>query len=340
MPIASSLRDYGKPLVVVVTTSTVTGASSPHSTEPTERGRSCSLIDSICTEGGYGALLGPVLTPSACALARREAERPPGLIMEEASQGSAHDLSALVVFPCRRGTVIYSAGLRRNNVISIVSKLVSYEIEARHRWTDGTIMGSHFDIRYAGTTKRMENSCEIIPRGRAALLKDCRGHLSPRRRGKEASADSRAPSDCSAIVLSGWFNPRPGLSSAELRTACCGVILDTRLHLDCTLSAVQLNRSSPDHKICPQSEAVPLRQFVRESSTSLFLRVQVRDRGLMLPHARASSRRGYDPDGPMVIAPFWGSKFEEFSSQSEIKRSCQWVHRHRPRPSRRLWKWW
>ncbi|GBP69302.1 hypothetical protein EVAR_57546_1 [Eumeta japonica] len=32
----------------------------------------------------------------------------------------------------------------------------------------------------------------------------------------------------------------------------------------------------------------------------------------MLPHARASSRRGYDPDGPVVMAPFQGSKLEDF----------------------------
>ncbi|GBP75521.1 hypothetical protein EVAR_58802_1 [Eumeta japonica] len=64
----------------------------------------------------------------------------------------------------------------------------------------------------------------------------------------------------------------------------------------------------------------------------------------MLPHARASSRWGYDPDGPVVMAPFRGSKLEEFPSQPEIKRSCQWVHRHHPRPSRPslgvVVKWW
>ncbi|GBP79373.1 hypothetical protein EVAR_59217_1 [Eumeta japonica] len=51
--------------------------------------------------------------------------------------------------------------------------------------------------------------------------------------------------------------------------------------------------------------------------------MQVRDGGLMLPHARASSRRGYDPDNPVVMTPFQGSKLEEFPSQPEIKRSCQ-----------------
>ncbi|GBP43658.1 hypothetical protein EVAR_30492_1 [Eumeta japonica] len=53
-----------------------------------------------------------------------------------------------------------------------------------------------------------------------------------------------------------------------------------------------------------------------------------------LPHARASSCRGYNPDGPVVMAPFQGSKLKYFPRQPEIKRSCQWVHRHRPRPSR------
>ncbi|GBP22141.1 hypothetical protein EVAR_10650_1 [Eumeta japonica] len=39
-------------------------------------------------------------------------------------------------------------------------------------------------------------------------------------------------------------------------------------------------------------------ETVRGSSTPSFLRVQVRDGGLIfLPQARASSRRGYDPDG-------------------------------------------
>ncbi|GBP89926.1 hypothetical protein EVAR_63753_1 [Eumeta japonica] len=41
----------------------------------------------------------------------------------------------------------------------------------------------------------------------------------------------------------------------------------------------------------------------------------------MLPHARAPSRRGYDPDGPVVIAPFQGCKLEDFPRQPEIKRS-------------------
>ncbi|GBP45980.1 hypothetical protein EVAR_24173_1 [Eumeta japonica] len=53
-----------------------------------------------------------------------------------------------------------------------------------------------------------------------------------------------------------------------------------------------------------------------------------------LLYARASSRRGYDPDGPVVRASFQGSKLENFPRQPEIKRSCQWVHRYRPRPSR------
>ncbi|GBP40366.1 hypothetical protein EVAR_86512_1 [Eumeta japonica] len=64
----------------------------------------------------------------------------------------------------------------------------------------------------------------------------------------------------------------------------------------------------------------------------------------MLPHARLFSRRGYDPDGPVVMAPFRGSKLEEFPNQPEIKKSCQWVHRHYPRPSRpslgMMVKWW
>ncbi|GBP46775.1 Protein SDA1 homolog [Eumeta japonica] len=80
------------------------------------------------------------------------------------------------------------------------------------------------------------------------------------------------------------------------------------------------------------------------SSTPFFLRVQVRDRVLTLPHARASSRRGYNPDGPVVMAPFRGSKLERFPSQPEIKRSCQWVHRHHPRQARPslgvMVKWW
>ncbi|GBP60049.1 hypothetical protein EVAR_44259_1 [Eumeta japonica] len=45
----------------------------------------------------------------------------------------------------------------------------------------------------------------------------------------------------------------------------------------------------------------------------------------MLPHARESSRQGYDPDGPVVMAPFRGCKLGEFPSQPEIKRSCQWM---------------
>ncbi|GBP72743.1 hypothetical protein EVAR_75362_1 [Eumeta japonica] len=53
---------------------------------------------------------------------------------------------------------------------------------------------------------------------------------------------------------------------------------------------------------------------------------------------------GYEPDGPMVMVPFQGSKLEDFPRQPEIKRSCQWVHRHRPRPSRPslevMVKWW
>ncbi|GBP32476.1 hypothetical protein EVAR_24640_1 [Eumeta japonica] len=84
--------------------------------------------------------------------------------------------------------------------------------------------------------------------------------------------------------------------------------------------------------------------FVRGSSALLFLRVRVRDGGLMLHNARTSSRRGYDPDGPVVMAPFQGSKLEAFSRQPKIRRSCQWVHRHRLRPSRLslgvMVKWW
>ncbi|GBP69449.1 hypothetical protein EVAR_48806_1 [Eumeta japonica] len=45
----------------------------------------------------------------------------------------------------------------------------------------------------------------------------------------------------------------------------------------------------------------------------------------------------------VVMAPFRGSKLEQFSSQPEIKK-CQWVHRHHPRPSqpslRVVVKWW
>ncbi|GBP46541.1 hypothetical protein EVAR_21696_1 [Eumeta japonica] len=52
-----------------------------------------------------------------------------------------------------------------------------------------------------------------------------------------------------------------------------------------------------------------------------------------LSHARASSRRGYGLAGPMVMAPFQGSILEDFLRQQKIKRSCQWVHRYRPRPS-------
>ncbi|GBP62180.1 hypothetical protein EVAR_42497_1 [Eumeta japonica] len=84
--------------------------------------------------------------------------------------------------------------------------------------------------------------------------------------------------------------------------------------------------------------------FVRGSSTPLFLRVQMRDGRLMSPHARVSSHQGYDPDGPVMMAPFRGSKFERLPSQPEIQRSCQWVHRHHPRPSRTslgvMVKWW
>ncbi|GBP41079.1 hypothetical protein EVAR_32901_1 [Eumeta japonica] len=87
-----------------------------------------------------------------------------------------------------------------------------------------------------------------------------------------------------------------------------------------------------------------LATLVRESSTRLFLRVQVRDGGLMLPHARTSSRRGYDPDGPVVMAPFQGSKLERLPSQPKIKRSYQWVHQHHPQPLRPslgvMVKWW
>ncbi|GBP19610.1 hypothetical protein EVAR_102159_1 [Eumeta japonica] len=64
----------------------------------------------------------------------------------------------------------------------------------------------------------------------------------------------------------------------------------------------------------------------------------------MLPHARVSSRRGYDLNGPVVMAPFRRSKLGEFPSQPEINRSCQWVHRHHSRPSRPslgvVVKWW
>ncbi|GBP63234.1 hypothetical protein EVAR_56615_1 [Eumeta japonica] len=116
----------------------------------------------------------------------------------------------------------------------------------------------------------------------------------------------------------------------------------------------QSNRSDTDLKIYPRSKAVPSgqlcylstsitdrtvkgsaiwRRFVRGSSTP-YLWLRVRDGGLMLPHARASSRRGYDPDGPVAMAPFEVSKLEDFSRPSEIKRSYQWVHRYRPRPSR------
>ncbi|GBP29028.1 hypothetical protein EVAR_10843_1 [Eumeta japonica] len=39
-----------------------------------------------------------------------------------------------------------------------------------------------------------------------------------------------------------------------------------------------------------------------------------------------------------------GSKLEDFPRQPEIKRSCRWVHRHRPRPTRPslgvMVKWW
>ncbi|GBP17301.1 hypothetical protein EVAR_17789_1 [Eumeta japonica] len=45
-----------------------------------------------------------------------------------------------------------------------------------------------------------------------------------------------------------------------------------------------------------------------------------------LPHARASSRRGYDPDGPVVMAPFQGPKLEDFPRQPEIRRSCHALH--------------
>ncbi|GBP60833.1 hypothetical protein EVAR_35381_1 [Eumeta japonica] len=77
------------------------------------------------------------------------------------------------------------------------------------------------------------------------------------------------------------------------------------------------------YRKCPINELYGRRhQIVRESSTPLFLRVQLRDGGLMLPHARASFRRGYDPDGLVVMAPFGGSKLEEFPRQLEIKRNC------------------
>ncbi|GBP41056.1 hypothetical protein EVAR_32877_1 [Eumeta japonica] len=70
----------------------------------------------------------------------------------------------------------------------------------------------------------------------------------------------------------------------------------------------------------------------------------VRDGGLMLPHARTSSRRGDDPDGPVVMVLFQGSKLERLPSQPKIKRSCQWVHQHHPRPSQPslgvMVKWW
>ncbi|GBP70449.1 hypothetical protein EVAR_41595_1 [Eumeta japonica] len=47
-----------------------------------------------------------------------------------------------------------------------------------------------------------------------------------------------------------------------------------------------------------KTTTIPRLVFVRGSSTPY---LRVRDGGLMLPHIRASSRRGYDPDGPVVI---------------------------------------
>ncbi|GBP90396.1 hypothetical protein EVAR_65805_1 [Eumeta japonica] len=45
-----------------------------------------------------------------------------------------------------------------------------------------------------------------------------------------------------------------------------------------------------------------------------------------LPHGRSSFLRGYDPDGPVVMGPFQGSKLEDFPRQPEIERSCRALH--------------
>ncbi|GBP60601.1 hypothetical protein EVAR_50965_1 [Eumeta japonica] len=45
-----------------------------------------------------------------------------------------------------------------------------------------------------------------------------------------------------------------------------------------------------------------------------------------LPHVRTSSRRAYDPDGLVVMAPFQGSKLEDFPRQPGIKRTCHVLH--------------
>ncbi|GBP79332.1 hypothetical protein EVAR_99555_1 [Eumeta japonica] len=99
---------------------------------------------------------------------------------------------------------------------------------------------------------------------------------------------------------------------------------------NCTYELHTLHTRGDGHAL----HTLSVEAIIRGSSAPLFLRVQVRDGGLMLPLARASSRRGYDHDDPMVMAPFQRSKLEAFPRQPEIKRSCQWVYRHRSRPSR------
>ncbi|GBO99175.1 hypothetical protein EVAR_481_1 [Eumeta japonica] len=91
------------------------------------------------------------------------------------------------------------------------------------------------------------------------------------------------------------------------------------------MSCIHYNRESVAmHFVYAFHTCVQYTSFVRGSSTP-YLRVRVRDGGLMLPHARASYRRGYDPDGPVVMVPFQGSILEDFPRQPEIKRSCQWA---------------
>ncbi|GBP00684.1 hypothetical protein EVAR_101023_1 [Eumeta japonica] len=80
----------------------------------------------------------------------------------------------------------------------------------------------------------------------------------------------------------------------------------------------QLNRSGPDLKICPRSEAVPSQQFVRRSPTTFSFgrRCGTEDLFAACPDV---FRRGYDPDGSVVMAPL-GVQFMEFSRFSQRSR--------------------
>ncbi|GBP97320.1 hypothetical protein EVAR_101021_1 [Eumeta japonica] len=80
----------------------------------------------------------------------------------------------------------------------------------------------------------------------------------------------------------------------------------------------QLNRSGPDLKICPRSEAVPSQQFVRRSPTTFPFWSQVRDGGLICCLVPGRLFVGDTTlTDPVVMAPFQGSNLWSFPDSAK-----------------------